>query len=49
MEIEEKVSHLEKEESKKNDMMIQKLKEQEMLKNASIKEMVRKQKLDAEE
>ena len=30
-------------------MMIQKLKEQEMLKNASIKEMVRKQKLDAEE
>lgn len=31
-----------KEESKKNDIMIQKLREQEMMKNASIKEMVRK-------
>ena len=31
-----------KEESKKNDIMIQNLREQEMMKNASIKEMVRK-------
>ena len=33
--------------SQKNNLMIRRQKEAEMMKNASIKEMIRKQKLDA--
>jgi hypothetical protein len=38
-----------KEESTKNGMIIRRQKEQEVMKNSSIKEMIRKQKMDAEE
>lgn len=38
-----------KEESSKNSMIIRRQKEQEVMKNNSIKEMIRKQKMDAEE
>ena len=36
-------------ESTKNGMIIRRQKEQEVMKNSSIKEMIRKQKLDAED
>lgn len=38
-----------KEDSNKNSMIIRRQKEQEVMKNNSIKEMIRKQKMDAEE
>ena len=38
-----------KDESTKNGMIIRRQKEQEVMKNSSIKEMIRKQKLDAED
>ena len=38
-----------KEETNKNNMIIRRQKEQEVMKNNSIKEMIRKQKCDAEE
>ena len=38
-----------KEDSNKNSMIIRRQKEQEVMKNNSIKEMIRKQKQDAEE